>query len=410
MTGMTGKQSTARGPVVPQTTGKQSTARGPIAQQMTGMTGKQSTTRGPMQSQVTGSRAGRDGKVVPQMTGRSGRTGTTRQGVAQPAPRHPGSAVGGASTAGRAKSPLGKGSVSGSGVGTGQYAGYQSFGGAMEGTGEEDGGSYLGDGREGGYNQGYEGENGRYPGAYPGGDGNSFAGEGMAYHGEELGRTGSVAESVHTVRDEGKIHPGGSVMGHSEAGISAAQQFRTASPAGSRASHNRAGSGANGNGYPERTGTPTRSQQHSHSHSQSQVGGYAPENQYRYSRQTDDTTPTPSETGFIDRVPDMSERELLEVLKTPRTSYTVSPSVLAEEVKQSHYHDEDLCILLHAAEDPNQHEVIRKAVRKAAKMRIRRLAVEDEVSGASVGRGWCSNRCWVISIRKSRCRLPLLRV
>ncbi|KAG9105553.1 hypothetical protein FRC07_009198 [Ceratobasidium sp. 392] len=74
----------------------------------------------------------------------------------------------------------------------------------------------------------------------------------------------------------------------------------------------------------------------------------------------------------------MSERELLEVLKTPRTSYTVSPSVLAEEVSRSHYHDEDLCILLHAAEDPSQHEVIRKAVRKAAKMRIKRLAVDEE--------------------------------
>jgi hypothetical protein len=75
----------------------------------------------------------------------------------------------------------------------------------------------------------------------------------------------------------------------------------------------------------------------------------------------------------------MSERELLEVLKTPRTSYTVSPSVLADEVSRTHYHDEDLCILLHAAEDPNQHEVIRKAVRKAAKMRINRLGIEDEV-------------------------------
>ncbi|CAE6337763.1 unnamed protein product, partial [Rhizoctonia solani] len=74
----------------------------------------------------------------------------------------------------------------------------------------------------------------------------------------------------------------------------------------------------------------------------------------------------------------MSERELLEVLKTPRTSYTVSPSVLADEVSRTHYHDEDLCILLHAAEDPNQHEVIRKAVRKAAKMRINRLGIEDE--------------------------------
>ncbi|KAG9083247.1 hypothetical protein FRC07_013969, partial [Ceratobasidium sp. 392] len=319
MTGQTGRQSTARGPIAPQTTGKQST-RGPVAPQMTGMsalTGKQSTTRGPIQTQVTGSRTGASAKVVPQMTGRSGKTGTTRTQVVQPQPRHPGSAVGGTSTVGRAKSPLGKGSVSGSQV-SGQY-GYQSFGGVMEGVPDEQG-SYAG---EGGYNE-FGGEN------YPGEDGNSFAGEGMAYAGEELGRAESVAESAHTLRNESKLHPlAGSAMAPSEGGMhplryaapseGGTQPFRTASPAGSRASHHRSVSGtANGHGPAERSTTPR-----SHHHSMS--GGYAPENDYRYSRRGD-ATPTPSDHGIIDRVPDMSERELLEVLKTPRTSYTVSPS------------------------------------------------------------------------------------
>jgi hypothetical protein len=356
---------------------------------MSALTGKQSTTRGPIQTQITGSRAGGGNKVVPQMTGRSGKTGTTRTQVIQPTPRHPGSAVGGASTVGRAKSPLGKGSVSGSQAPS-KYAAYQSFGGAMEGTGPDEHGSYAGDGTgyggEGVYTtQGYEGEGGGFPGNYPGEDGNSFAGEGMAYAGEELGRAESVAESAHTVRHEHKLHPlAGSAVAPSEGGMhpfrsmapseGGTQPFRTASPAGSRVSHQRSTSGANGNGHGERVGTPPRAHQHSHS-----GGGYAPENDYRYSRQNDDTTPTPSEGGFIDRVPDMSERELLEVLKTPRTSYTVSPSVLADEVERSHYHDEDLCILLHAAEDPNQHEVIRKAVRKAAKVRIKRLAIDEAV-------------------------------
>ncbi|KAG9086421.1 hypothetical protein FRC06_003094 [Ceratobasidium sp. 370] len=374
MTGQTGKQSTTRGPIAPQTTGRQSTARGPIASQATGTTNKQSSARGPIQTQVTGSRSGSGAKVVPQMTGRSAKTGTTRTQVVQPTPRHPGSAVGGTSV-GRAKSPLGRGSVADSQP-SGQYGGYQSFGGVMEGAGIDDHGSYASEG--GGYvDRRYEGEN------YPGEDGNSFAGEGMAYAGEEIGRAPSVAESVHTLRNEPKPHPfAGSAAAPSEAGIHplrsvppsevGTQPFRTASPAGSRVSHRRSVSGAaNGNGHLERSTTPR-----SHHHSVS--GGYAPENDYHYSRRGGDATPTPSEGGIIDRVPDMSERELLEVLKTPRTSYTVSPSVLAEEVQRSHYHDEDLCILLHAAEDPNQHEVIRKAVRKAAKMRIKRLGIEED--------------------------------
>ncbi|KAG8732212.1 hypothetical protein FRC11_015034 [Ceratobasidium sp. 423] len=369
MTGMTGKQSTRGGPIAPQMTGKQSTttgrhsmggSRAPLQQQQTGMTGmtgmtssRQSTAR--MQPQVTGSKSS---KVIPQMTGKSGRTSMSRAGqsVVQPTPRHsgPGSAVGGQSTTtGRAKSPLGKSSMTG--------GGYQSFGDVMHDPMMNDGASYAD-----------EGDEGLYPGAYPATDGNSFAGEGMAYLGEDIGRAPSVAESANTLRGEKKLHPlAGSAVAPSEGGMHPLRSvppseaggsqapYRTGSPAGSRISHRRSASGTGGPSA-DRSGTPTRSY-HNHSH---QSHG--------------DATPTPSEAGFIDRVPEMSERELLEVLKTPRTSYTVSPSVLAEEVGRTHYHDEDLCILLHAAEDPNQHEVIRKAVRKAAKTRLKRLAIEDE--------------------------------
>ncbi|CAE6529205.1 unnamed protein product [Rhizoctonia solani] len=367
-TGMTGRQSTRGGPIAPQMTGKQSTSggrqsmggsRAPLQQQQTGVTGmtssRQSTAR--MQPQVTGSKSS---KVIPQMTGKSGRTSMSRAGqsVVQPAPRHsgPGSAVGGQSTTtGRAKSPLGKSSMTG--------GGYQSFGDVMHDPMMNDSASYAD-----------EGDEGQYPGAYPGTDGNSFAGEGMAYLGEDIGRAPSVAESTNTLRGEKKLHPlAGSAVAPSEGGMHPLRSvppseaggsqapYRTGSPAGSRISHRRSASGTGGPPA-DRSGTPTRSY-HNHSHSHHSHG---------------DSTPTPSESGFIDRVPEMSERELLEVLKTPRTSYTVSPSVLAEEVSRTHYHDEDLCILLHAAEDPNQHEVIRKAVRKAAKTRLKRLAIEDE--------------------------------
>lgn len=62
--------------------------------------------------------------------------------------------------------------------------------------------------------------------------------------------------------------------------------------------------------------------------------------------------------------------------RTPRTS--IAPSILAEELKRTHYHDEDLCILLHAAEDEMQHEIVRKALRKAVAARIKKLGLKND--------------------------------
>ena len=66
--------------------------------------------------------------------------------------------------------------------------------------------------------------------------------------------------------------------------------------------------------------------------------------------------------------------------RTPRTSM-IAPSVLAEDVKRSQYHDEDLCILLHAADKEMQHEVVRKALRKAVAARIRKLGFKSDREG-----------------------------
>ncbi|KDQ21931.1 hypothetical protein BOTBODRAFT_217466 [Botryobasidium botryosum FD-172 SS1] len=73
-----------------------------------------------------------------------------------------------------------------------------------------------------------------------------------------------------------------------------------------------------------------------------------------------------------------TEAELVEILRTPRTVQTISPSVLAAEVNRSHFHDEDLCILLHAADDEYTHEVVKKAIRKAVKARLKKLGYEHE--------------------------------
>jgi hypothetical protein len=60
--------------------------------------------------------------------------------------------------------------------------------------------------------------------------------------------------------------------------------------------------------------------------------------------------------------------------RTPRTSYAAT-SVL-EPGQFSHYHDLNLCILLHQLDDPSQHEVVKKAVRKAVKARVKQLGMK----------------------------------
>ncbi|KAH8985946.1 hypothetical protein EDB86DRAFT_3065938 [Lactarius hatsudake] len=60
--------------------------------------------------------------------------------------------------------------------------------------------------------------------------------------------------------------------------------------------------------------------------------------------------------------------------KTPRTSYAAT-SVL-EPNQFAHYHDMNLCILLHQLDDPGQHEVVKKAVRKAVKSRVKQLGMK----------------------------------
>ena len=89
----------------------------------------------------------------------------------------------------------------------------------------------------------------------------------------------------------------------------------------------------------------------------------------------------------LDRVEDMPERELIEMLKTPHTGYT-NLEADAESVYQGlnphtldmlgKHHDEDLCILLQAVDDELQHPVVRKAVRRAISSRLRRLGMGDD--------------------------------
>ena len=67
-----------------------------------------------------------------------------------------------------------------------------------------------------------------------------------------------------------------------------------------------------------------------------------------------------------------------------RTSYalsTMAPSMLEPEVQNSHFHDMELCQLLHALDQP-MGEPVKKAVRKAVRTRVKKLGMkyDNEVS------------------------------
>ena len=66
--------------------------------------------------------------------------------------------------------------------------------------------------------------------------------------------------------------------------------------------------------------------------------------------------------------------------ETPRTSYYAA-SVLEPDVVNSHFHDNDLCVLLHQESDPNVHEVVKRALRKAIRQRVKKLGmkIDNEV-------------------------------
>jgi len=85
---------------------------------------------------------------------------------------------------------------------------------------------------------------------------------------------------------------------------------------------------------------------------------------------------------------DAEEQRIVDeaLMRTPRTSYTVAPSALADEVQRSHFHDNELCLLLHAADDPNSHEVVRRAIRKSIKNRLKKLGLkyDNEVCDKTV--------------------------
>lgn len=70
----------------------------------------------------------------------------------------------------------------------------------------------------------------------------------------------------------------------------------------------------------------------------------------------------------------------IDLTRTPRTSYTAytTPSVLAGEINASHFHDEELCVLLHAADNQSTHDVVKKVLRKGVRDRVKKLGLDHQ--------------------------------
>ncbi|KAI0355625.1 hypothetical protein OH77DRAFT_1402569 [Trametes cingulata] len=95
-----------------------------------------------------------------------------------------------------------------------------------------------------------------------------------------------------------------------------------------------------------------------------------------------DSTPTPSRPASpIENLNAEEQRMVQDLLTRPsrsRTSYAPSamaPSMLEPEIQNSHFHDMELCQLLHALDQP-MGEPVKKAVRKAVRARVKKLGMK----------------------------------
>ncbi|CAK5265770.1 unnamed protein product [Mycena citricolor] len=88
------------------------------------------------------------------------------------------------------------------------------------------------------------------------------------------------------------------------------------------------------------------------------------------------STATPIQRPYSPNELNQEEEQIVQDTlagRTPRTSH-YAPSVLGSDVVNSHFHDMDLCVLLHQENDPTVHDVVKKALRKAIRQRVKNWA------------------------------------
>ncbi|KZT29192.1 hypothetical protein NEOLEDRAFT_1175492 [Neolentinus lepideus HHB14362 ss-1] len=88
-------------------------------------------------------------------------------------------------------------------------------------------------------------------------------------------------------------------------------------------------------------------------------------------RQSRPQSPMDMDEGDAEKVRDLLSRRM------SRT--TMSLANLEADLQNSHFHDMELCVLLHALEDSQLHDITKKAVQKAVKQRIKKLGMKYDV-------------------------------
>ena len=96
-------------------------------------------------------------------------------------------------------------------------------------------------------------------------------------------------------------------------------------------------------------------------------------------RTREERTPVQSRTeSQVDEDLDEEEEEMVRTIlsRTPRTSMALS--ALEPDIQNSHFHDMELCELLHSLDAQNLPEVVKKAVRKAVRARVKKLGMKSD--------------------------------
>jgi len=99
----------------------------------------------------------------------------------------------------------------------------------------------------------------------------------------------------------------------------------------------------------------------------------------------EEQSPVQSRTqSQVDEELDEEEEEMVRTIlsRTPRTSMALS--ALEPDIQNSHFHDMELCELLHSLDAQNLPEVVKKAVRKAVRARVKKLGMKSDNEVRSV--------------------------
>ncbi|TFK53586.1 hypothetical protein OE88DRAFT_1261324 [Heliocybe sulcata] len=85
-------------------------------------------------------------------------------------------------------------------------------------------------------------------------------------------------------------------------------------------------------------------------------------------RQSRPQSPMDMDEGDAEKVRDLLSRRM--------SMTSMALTNMQTDIHNSHFHDMELCVLLHSLEDPNLHDITKKAVQRAVRQRIKKLGMK----------------------------------